>query len=265
MKESLDLLRKWNVLLFVCIVNAVWGRIFNTSYDVFSNLREALSLNSLKDFFVALLRGIFTFSCSESDSFTRSEGDDVCKGIGVCSVSDFLYFLGWTTAVATKPEVLNLWTLLVASRVLAGWMGFLILALELFVFLANCEMMSAVSTILWKVDLRERKLWVRLPCARFGCEADLLLRLLTTVAGVAISGTTIFFWSALLLFVLLFDSCFDFFDSFADRDSFSFSSPNSPFSCQAWSFWEHALKEQIWLHTKSMVRKWTHVSNASLS
>jgi hypothetical protein len=34
-------------------------------------------------------------------------------------------------------------------------MGFLILALELFVFLANCEMMSAVSTSLWNVDLKQ--------------------------------------------------------------------------------------------------------------
>jgi hypothetical protein len=39
--------------------------------------------------------------------------------------------------------------------VLEDWMtGFLILALELFVFLANCEMMSAVSTSLWNVDLQ---------------------------------------------------------------------------------------------------------------
>jgi hypothetical protein len=32
--------------------------------------------------------------------------------------------------------------------------GFLIFALELFVFLAKCDIMSAVSTSLWNVDLK---------------------------------------------------------------------------------------------------------------
>lgn len=133
-----------------------------TSYVAFSNFREALSLNILlKDFLVALLTGIiFTFSCSESElqSFpTLSDGVNVCKGIGVGCVNDFLNFLGWTTAVATKPEVLNLWILFVASMVLESMIGFLIFALELLVFLAKCEIMSAVSTSLWNVDLKGKK------------------------------------------------------------------------------------------------------------
>jgi hypothetical protein len=70
----------------------------NTSYDVFSNFREALSLNNLKDFFVARLSGIFTlFSCSESvlQSFKIfRDGVVVCKGIGVCCAIDLLYFRG---------------------------------------------------------------------------------------------------------------------------------------------------------------------------
>lgn len=137
--------------------------LHNPSYDVFSNFREALSLNSLNVFFVALFKGIFTFSCSESvlqSLMTLRVGVDVCKGNGVCWASDFLYFLGWTTAVATKPEVLNFWTLFVASMVLVDWMGFLIFALELFVFLASCEIMSAVSTIRWNVDLVDLLEWM---------------------------------------------------------------------------------------------------------
>lgn len=143
--------------------NARAKEMFNSSYEVFSSFREALSLNNLKDFFVDLFSGIFTlFSCSESvlQSFKIfNDGVVVCKGIGVCCVIDLLYFRGWIVAVATIPEVLNLWPLLVASRVLEDWMmGFLILALELFVFLASCEMMSAVSTSLWSVDLELKKL-----------------------------------------------------------------------------------------------------------
>lgn len=88
-----------NVLFIVCMINARNKKEFNTGYVVFSNFLEELSLNNLKDFFVALFRGILIliFSCSESELqslMTRRDGEVVCKGIGVCCESDFLYFLG---------------------------------------------------------------------------------------------------------------------------------------------------------------------------
>lgn len=82
----------------------------NTRYDIFSSFREALSLNSRNDFFLARREGIFKFSCSESvlgSLRTLSDGDDAGKGSCVCCINDLRSFLGWTTAVATKPEVLN--------------------------------------------------------------------------------------------------------------------------------------------------------------
>jgi hypothetical protein len=134
---------------------------FATSYDIFSSFREALSLKSLKDFFFARREGIFTFSCSESvltSLRTLSDGDVAGKGSCVCCVNDLRSFRGWTTAVATRPEVLNRFGILVgASSVLGGCvMGFLILALELFVFFARLSRMSAVSTSLWNVALKYR-------------------------------------------------------------------------------------------------------------
>lgn len=158
-----------NALLLDNVLKATTETLHIPSYDVFSNFREALSLNSLKDFFVTLFKGIFTFSCSESvlqSLLTLRVGVDVCNGNGVCWASDFLYFLGWTTAVATIPEVLNFWTL-GASMVLVVWIiGFLIFALELFVFLASCEIMSAVSTSRWNVDLLQWKLWTLINYSR---------------------------------------------------------------------------------------------------
>jgi hypothetical protein len=145
-------------------------------------------------------------------------------------------------AVATMPPVLNLVILLVASMVLEDWMmGFLILALELFVFLANCEMMSAVSTSLWNVDL-QRELTVCLEGNRLGGNSTHLLLLLFPAIAFTFSLFETVFGSGLGAFLALFVSCFDFFGSLADRDNFNFSSPNSPFSCHAASFCEHALQ-----------------------
>lgn len=81
---------------------------------------------------------------------------------GVCNVSDFLCFLDGTTAAATYDEVLNLWifvvladALMLSNVVVCCITGFFIFALELFVFLAKCDIISAVSTSLWNVDLEK--------------------------------------------------------------------------------------------------------------
>lgn len=150
-------LRKWECFIVWWLAVCQGMDNIAPSYDVFSN-REPFSLNNLKLFLGALLKGTLTFSCSESvlqSLVSLREGEDVCKSNGVCCAMDFLCFLGWTTAVATRPEVLNFWVLVVASMVLMlDWLiGFLILALELFVCFANCEIMSAVSTSLWNEGL----------------------------------------------------------------------------------------------------------------
>lgn len=116
--------------------------------------------------------------------------------------------------------------------------GFLILALELLVFFASCEMMSAVSTILWNVDLRKKE-FKNLLIANY---SKYLLRLDLPILGMgAVSTGAVIFGSCLLAFDS-FASCLDFLLSFAIFDSLSFSIPISPFSCQAASFCEHALR-----------------------
>lgn len=124
--------------------------LINTSYDAFSHFPLEFSLKNLIDLWcLDFLMEILTFSCSES-VFTFSSliilGEaEVCKGNGDCW-KDFLNLRGWTTAVATYPDVLNFWIFVASIVVVACMIGFLIFALELFVFLANCEMKSAVST-----------------------------------------------------------------------------------------------------------------------
>lgn len=150
--------------------------------------------------------GIFVemFSCSESVlSLILSDGDKVCKGNGVCWVNDFRCFRGGITAVATRPEVLNLWVFVVASTVLAVWIGFLILALELFVFLASCEIISAVSTSLWNVDLQGETLKEFQKLAKHYSPSPLILPSSQT-DGLNRANNNFRFWLARFRFLLGF-------------------------------------------------------------
>lgn len=150
-EKLLQILRKCTLDLFVVMFKAL-QKSSNVSYVVFSHFRVTISLNFFRDF----RTGILTTSCSSESVAGSMIGfwpDDGSGRGGAWSVSDFLCFRGITVAVATNPEVRN-FILLVASNVgTFASNGFLIFALELFVFLARCEMMSAVSTILWNVDL----------------------------------------------------------------------------------------------------------------
>lgn len=153
----IKILRKWTLNLFV-VKNKALQKSSNVSYDVFSHFLAATSLNNLSDLDLVLLSGILIFSCSSESVFWSLIcfwGADVGRGkVGVWSVSDFLCFLDETTAVATYPDVLNFCILFVAVSIVGVcWIGFLIFALELFVFLAKCDIKSAVSTSLWNVDL----------------------------------------------------------------------------------------------------------------
>lgn len=86
------------LLQLINMRNAQTEKELNSSYEVFSSFREALSLKILKLFFVARFIGIFTlFSCSESllqSLRIFRDGVVVCKGMGVCCVIDLRYFRG---------------------------------------------------------------------------------------------------------------------------------------------------------------------------
>lgn len=154
---------KIRVLLRVNKTPLECKHFLSPSYDAFSSFLEALSFNNFKDFFVARRSGNFMllisrwFSCSDESVLPSYALPWTC--VGAADARLCLIF-GWIAAVATMPDVLNFWSFgaaTAASVLVTGCCrnGLRIFALELFVFLAKCEIISAVSTILWNVDLQK--------------------------------------------------------------------------------------------------------------